>query len=83
MSDIHRTILDYLEDDMLVDVDQIRPDQNLLATGHIDSYGFIEMISYLEKEFGIKFTDDDIQKPEITTVLGLVSLISNHQEKAA
>ena len=81
--DIQSTILDYLRDDMLVDVDQVEQDQNLLASGHIDSFGFIEMITSLEKKFQIKFTDDDIQKPEITSVSGIAGIISGQLEKAA
>ncbi|MCI5059437.1 MAG: acyl carrier protein [Alphaproteobacteria bacterium] len=83
IQDIQSTILDYLRDDMLVDVDQLELDQNLLASGHIDSFGFIEMITSLEKKFQIKFTDDDIQKPEITSVSGIADIIASRIEKAA
>lgn len=82
-NDIQQAVLTYLQDDMLVDTGEIQMDQNLLATGHVDSFGFIEMITALEKMFQIKFSDDDIQKPEITTVDGLTSLISSHKQKAA
>lgn len=83
MDNIQEKILTYLRDTMLVDTNEIKMDQNLLATGHIDSFSFIEMVCFLEKEFQVKFTDDDVQKPEITTVEGMTSLITNHRQQAA
>lgn len=83
MDNIQETLLAYLRDSLLVDTDQIKPEQNLLVSGHIDSFSFIEMITFLEKKFQIKLTDDDIQRPEITTLSGLTAMIEDHRQKVS
>lgn len=83
MEHVQSKILSYLKDSMLVDIDQIKMDENLLSSGHIDSFSFIEMISFIEKEFQIKLSDDDIQKPEITTVSGITGIVESLTDQAA
>ena len=83
MTDTGSKILNYLEDEALVDIANIRMDQNLLADGFIDSYGFIEMITFLERECGCKLTDEDIQNPGVTSVNGLIAIIDARVGKAA
>ena len=83
MEHVQSKILSYLKDSMLVDIDQIKMDENLLSSGHIDSFSFIEMVSFIEKEFQIKLSDDDIQKPEITTVSGITDIVASLMDQAA
>lgn len=83
MQAIQETLITYLQDDLLVSIDDVKTDQNLLAAGVIDSFGFIEMIGFLEKEFQIRFSDDEIQEPGIATIAGITNMISAKQKRAA
>jgi acyl carrier protein len=35
-------------------------DDHLLANGIVDSLGILDLVAYLEREFGITITDDDL-----------------------
>jgi acyl carrier protein len=35
-------------------------DDHLLANGIVDSLGILDLVGYLEREFGIAITDDDL-----------------------
>lgn len=35
-------------------------DEHLLANGIVDSLGILDLVGYLEREFGITITDDDL-----------------------
>jgi len=40
--------------------ENIPVDQGLIDSGILDSYGFIEFITYIEKKFNIQLLDDEI-----------------------
>jgi acyl carrier protein len=44
-------------------VESIAPDEDLLATGIIDSHGFMELIAFLDQQYGIVVPEDEL-KPE-------------------
>ena len=69
MNTIEDTIKQYLVDQLLVDFDaDVTSDSNLFKLGLIDSFGYIELVGFLESEFDIKFTNDELSSS------GLVSL---------
>jgi acyl carrier protein len=47
-------------------------DDHLLANGVVDSLGILDLVAYLEREFGITITDDDLV-PEHFESLGRMS----------
>jgi acyl carrier protein len=36
------------------------PDDDLLATGLVDSHGVMELVAFLEERYGISISDDDL-----------------------
>ncbi|HEX8318653.1 acyl carrier protein [Longimicrobium sp.] len=51
----------YLEDTFLFEFGgDVTPETNLFSIGIIDSFGYVQMIRHLEKEYGIRFTDDEL-----------------------
>ena len=41
----------------------------------IDSMGIIELVSFFEEKYGIRFDAHDLQCPEFLTINGLISII--------
>ena len=54
---------------------------NYIEAGYIDSMGLIQFIATLEDEFGISFTDEDMQNPDIRIVGKLIQMITDKMEK--
>jgi len=72
----HQSLIQrYLSDQLLVDFALLDRSANLFELGLIDSFGFIELISYLELEFGIEFTDDDMMSGKMASFDGLVRFV--------
>ena len=40
--------------------DDINEDTDLFEAGYVDSFGFIELVTFLEGEFSIEFTDEEL-----------------------
>jgi acyl carrier protein len=48
---------------------------NYFELGWIDSFKFIEFISYLEREYEITFSNDEFQDRSFATISGLSAII--------
>lgn len=46
----------------------VRRDESLLQNGILDSMGVLELVSYLEEEFGITVEDDDMSPENFQTI---------------
>lgn len=69
-------VIGLMERDLKVDRARIEPDTPLFEGGlELDSFAAVELISSIESEFGIQFSDNDF-KPEnfadLRTVSGVV-----------
>ena len=79
---ITEKIKSYLSATCLVDFDGVEADSNtdLFEAGFIDSYGFVELVTFLEREFSIKVTDDDLVTESFNSVNELVRYIGEKQD---
>lgn len=50
--------------------------KNYLELGYIDSFGFLELISYCESEFKISFEKEDLENNQIFSIEGIIDIIS-------
>ena len=73
----------FVAQEFLVDFgNEINAETDLFEEEIIDSFGFIELISFIESEFGVRLSDDDMASPEIGSVAGIVSLVATLRDKA-
>ena len=54
-------------------------DQSLLQNGIIDSLGIVKLITFMERKFSIKVTDEDFIPDNFETINHLLSLIEQKQ----
>jgi acyl carrier protein len=57
-------------------------DASLLDTGALDSTAAMELVAFLEKEFGIKIADAEINPDNLETVSRIVALIERKTASA-
>ena len=56
-------------------IDPIDPKANLVRTGLIDSLALLEIVAFLESEFGVDFGDTGVDTSRLTTIPSLLDLI--------
>ena len=49
---------------------------DLFESGFLDSFGFVELVAFLEKETGHAVTEHDMDDPRFTTVAGMIEVMS-------
>lgn len=53
----------------------LEADTPLVTSGIVDSAGVVEVVEFLERRFGVRFTDTDISLRNCNTLAGLTDLV--------
>jgi acyl carrier protein len=69
---IERVIVHLMKE---LSVQEIDPKKDLFSSGVLDSYTALEFILFVEGEFEIQFTQDELTNREISRVEGLAKMI--------
>lgn len=77
MENIKKFVIEYIQREYTISEDINIMDLNYIESGYIDSMGLIQFIATLEDEFGIEFSDEDMENPEIKVVGKLISMIDS------
>ena len=73
--DLKEKIVKIIEELSGIDEEEISKVCNLISDEIIDSLGMIELISFLEKEFNIIFSEDDLVLENFETIDKIIDLI--------
>jgi acyl carrier protein len=69
-------IKQYLSQHFLVDFSKdANEDTDLFEQGFIDSYGYVELVSFLETQFKIRFTDEELISRELRSLSSIVAMV--------
>jgi acyl carrier protein len=60
----------------------LSPTDSLMEAGLIDSTGVLELVAFLEQEFGIAMADADIVPANLDTIAGIAAYVSRKQAAA-
>ena len=73
---MRQAIQSYLEETFLIEFgEEITSVTDLFEAQIVDSFGFVELVSYLESSFDIKITDEDLLSNRLTTLDGIVAIV--------
>jgi acyl carrier protein len=58
---------------------KVNDETDLFDAGLIDSYGFIELVKFLEQTYGISLSDDDLASKEMSTLAGIAQMVGERR----
>jgi acyl carrier protein len=77
------TIRQFLSDRYLITFDaNVDDDSDLFQLGFIDSYGYIELIRFLEKEFNLVVSDEEMLTNVLVTCSSIVAYVERKLQLA-
>ena len=78
---VEQKIRDYILENYLFTNDQaaLSSSDSFLEKGIIDSTGILEVIHFLEDEFGIRVEDDEMVPENLDSVNNIVAYVGNKQ----
>ncbi len=76
--DVEMNVKNFIERKFLYRKDEknVTNDESLLNSGLIDSTGIFEIVSFLEKEFGIEVSDEDVIPDNFETINNIVEFVN-------
>jgi len=84
MTDISNIILEFIRKEIVKDSEQIPdPQENLLASGVIDSVGIMMLVRHLEAELGLKIPAGDLVPKNFRTIEVMATYLSELRKKVA
>ena len=84
-ADTERRVRKFIEDNFLFREDRagIADTDSLLDAGLIDSTGVLELVAFLEGDFGIRLADADIVPANLDSVRAIVDFVEGKRAVAA
>jgi acyl carrier protein len=84
MNEIRQQLRDYIIENFLFGDDKGFDDQvSFLDSGILDSTGILEVIGFLEEEFGIKVRDDELVPENLDSIVNLEGYLGRKMALAA
>ena len=82
--DLRDKIKDYIVENFLFgDADPLKDDaMSLLDNGIIDSTGVMELVAFLEGDFGLSIQDDELVPENLDSIDNLVGFVTRKQAAA-
>lgn len=65
-----------------VDKDAIDPDEDLLEQGLIDSLGIVQIIAFVEDNFGVSLGPNDVVPENFASLNALAGLVESRAQQA-
>ena len=78
---IRKTIKDHIQQAAFVEKDKIKNDSLIFKEGYFDSMGFIMLITYIEEEFKIQTSDEDLIEENFESIDAITSYILRKKSK--
>jgi acyl carrier protein len=84
MSDIKEKIRSFIVENFLFgEAGELKEDTSFLNDGIIDSTGILELVDYIEENFGIKVEDDELVPENLDSIKNLEVYITRKTQSAA
>ena len=75
--DIEKDLVDYLKkgNPILNKINNIPMNESLVELGYIDSFGIIDIVTYLENKWKVKIENAEITKEKFGSISKIISLV--------
>ncbi|MGA9533144.1 MAG: acyl carrier protein [Anaerolineales bacterium] len=61
MSSVQTALLDFIQSELAIGRSQpIKPEDDLFTSGILDSLGVLQLVLFIEEQFGVKVPDQDV-----------------------
>ncbi len=81
---MNERILNYMKETFLLEFNKdVTEDSDLFKLGILNSYGYIRLMEFLESEFKIKFSEEEILSNVFVTFSSIVDHVSKKVENTS
>jgi len=73
---VRNALLEYLADNFDVDMDDIEDDTPLFSSNLLDSFGMIDLVTFIEEEAAVKFGALDMHLDNLDSVTQILAFVA-------
>ncbi len=79
MSDMQKTVLDFIRENFIMGRSEVSldPDESLIESGVMDSTGVLELVEFLESTYKIKIEDEELIPENLETINNIVKFLQS------
>lgn len=81
-NEIQTSLVDFISRNFMVEIEEIPLDRSLIDEGIIDSFGLIEISSFVENQFQITVDEEEMTRDNFGSVLKMVDYIQGKTNAA-
>jgi acyl carrier protein len=68
-------LVEFISETFFVDKEDIDVELSLVDTGIIDSFGLLEIVAFIEKTYGVRVSENELNKDNFGSVIRIVDFI--------
>ena len=76
MDSVRDQLVNYIGDDLAVDLDGLSDDDLLFSAGLVDSFALISLMTFIETEFGFRISPGDVNLANFDSVGRMVDYVN-------
>lgn len=74
---IKSEVKDYIKSASLAEIDEVKDTELIFENGLLDSMGLLFLIEFLDENFGVKVSDEELNPSNFESINTIVSFVSN------
>ena len=75
-----KKLKEFLEETYLIDFNEISADDNLFTGGYIDSFGYVELVQFIEENYQIEISNEELTSDALISLNNMISFIISKQK---
>lgn len=79
---IEKEIINFLKEEIVKDDISLEKEQELLYSGIIDSISIVKVVVFLERQFGVEFSYEELQPDHFSCISQMVNLVEKKLDKS-
>lgn len=83
MESITNRIRSFIKNEILLTHEEISSEVHLIESGMIDSISLMKLLTYIEGDFSVQFSEDDFNIENFSTIDKICRIVKEKQEKSA
>jgi acyl carrier protein len=80
---VHASLLRFVSQSFNIPAEKIQMDKSLIDQGIIDSFGLVEITTFIEQEFSIVVKESDMTRESFGSMNKMARFVSSRMEKSA
>lgn len=77
IENIKSEVKDYIKSASLAEIDEVKDTELIFENGLLDSMGLLFLIEFLDENFGVKVSDEELNPSNFESINTIVSFVSN------